>query len=96
MRIIVMGQQAFGKAALEAILEADKDEVVAVYTAPDKEGRPVDPLKEAALDHSLPLYQPVNFKDQEVLDQMGEGIADNYEQALRRLADLAGKAARGS
>jgi len=28
MRIIVNGQQAFGKAALETILEAGKDEVV--------------------------------------------------------------------
>ena len=30
MRLIVMGQQAFGKSALEAILEKGKDEVVAV------------------------------------------------------------------
>ena len=51
MRLIVNGQQAFGKAALEKILEAGVDEVVAVYTAPDKEGRPVDPVKEAALEH---------------------------------------------
>jgi len=70
MRIIVMGQQAFGKAALEAILGAGKDEVVAVYTAPDKEGRAVDPMKEAALEHELPLYQPANFKDHAVLEEL--------------------------
>jgi len=70
MRIIVMGQQAFGKAALEKILEAGKDEVVAVYTAPDKEGRPEDPLKTAALEHGLPLYQPGNFEDEAVLQEM--------------------------
>ena len=70
MRVIVMGQQAFGKEALEKILDAGKDEVVAVYTAPDKEGRPLDPIKQAALDHNLPLYQPGNFKDQDVLDEM--------------------------
>ena len=70
MRLIVNGQQAFGKAALEKLLEAGKDEVVAVYTAPDKEGRPVDPLKQAALENGIPVYQPPNYKDQAVLDEM--------------------------
>ena len=70
MRLIVNGQQAFGRAALEKILEAGKDEVVGVYTAPDKEGKPLDPLKEAALEHGLPLFQPSNYKDQAVLDEM--------------------------
>ncbi|MDX1402505.1 MAG: methionyl-tRNA formyltransferase, partial [Kiloniellales bacterium] len=76
MRVIVMGQQAFGKAALEKILEAGQDEVVAVYTAPDKEGRPLDPLKQAALDHGLPLYQPENFKNDAVLEEMRALEAD--------------------
>ena len=43
MRIIVNGQQAFGKAVLEALLERG-EEVVAVYCAPDRQGRPVDPM----------------------------------------------------
>jgi methionyl-tRNA formyltransferase len=76
MRLIVNGQQAFGRAALEAILETGKDEVVGVYTAPDKEGRPADPLKEAALEHGLPLFQPANYKDKDVLDQMRSLNAD--------------------
>jgi len=70
MRLIVMGQQAFGKSALEAILDKGDDEVVAVYCAPDKEGRPVDPIKEFALEKGLPVYQPANFTDQDVLDEM--------------------------
>jgi methionyl-tRNA formyltransferase len=70
MRLIVMGQQAFGKSALEAILEKGVDEVIAVYCAPDKEGRPADPIKEFALEKGLPVYQPDNFKDQDVLDEM--------------------------
>lgn len=76
MRLIINGQQAFGKAALEAILEKGTDEVVAVYTAPDKEGRPVDPVKEAALAHNLPLYQPASYKDPAVLDEMRALNAD--------------------
>ena len=76
MRLIINGQQAFGKAALEAILEKGTDEVVAVYTAPDKEGRPPDPVKQAALDHGLPLYQPASYKDPQVLEQMRALDAD--------------------
>jgi len=69
MRIIVNGQQAFGKACLEAML-ARGDDVVAVFCAPDKEGRPADPIKQFALEKGLPVYQPKSYKDQETLDQM--------------------------
>ena len=34
MRLIVMGQQAFGKDVLTNLLDAGKDEVVAVYCEP--------------------------------------------------------------
>ncbi len=70
MRLIVMGQQAFGKACLEAILQRSEDEVAAVYCAPDKEGRPLDPIKEFALEQGIPVVQPDNFKDKAVLDEM--------------------------
>ena len=69
MRIIVNGQQAFGKACLEAMLERG-DDIVAVYCAPDKEGKPVDPVKELAIEKRLTLIQPPNYKDKEVLDEM--------------------------
>jgi methionyl-tRNA formyltransferase len=76
MRIIVNGQQAFGKACLEAILEKGGDEVVAVYTAPDKEGRPVDPVKEAALAQGIAVKQPADYSDEAVLDEMRALEAD--------------------
>ena len=75
MRIILMGQQAFGKATLEAYLDRGEN-VVAVYCAPDKEGKPVDPVKEFALEKGLAVYQPGNFKDQAVLDEMRALNAD--------------------
>ena len=53
MRIVVHGQQAFGKAVLEALLKRGEN-VVAVYVAPEKAGQKADPLKEAALAASLP------------------------------------------
>ncbi len=69
MRIIVNGQQAFGKAVLEALLDRG-DEVVAVFCAPDKEGRPADPIVEAALERGVPLYQPNSYKDEDTLAQL--------------------------
>jgi methionyl-tRNA formyltransferase len=65
MRIVVHGQQAFGKAVLEALLERDED-VIAVYVAPDREGYPPDPLKEFALERDLPVHQPASYKTPEV------------------------------
>jgi len=69
MRIVVHGQQAFGKAVLDALLKR-KEDVVAVYCAPEKEGQKTDPLKEAALAAGLPVHQPKSYrKPGEVWDQ---------------------------
>jgi len=76
MRLIVHGQQAYGKSVLEAILEKGEDEVVAVYCAPDKEGRPLDPIKEYALEQGLTVHQPASYKSPEVWAQMGSHNAD--------------------
>ncbi len=76
MRLIVMGQQAFGKDCLAKILEAGVDEVVAVYCEPDREGKPVDPIKEFALEQGLPVHQPPHFKDQADLDTLAGLDAD--------------------
>ncbi len=76
MRLIVMGQQAFGKDALAKLLDAGKDEVVAVYCEPDKEGKPVDPIKEFAIEKGLPVLQPAHFKDQATTDELAAFNAD--------------------
>ena len=76
MRVIVMGQQAFGKDALAKILETGTDEVVAVYCEPDKDGRPVDPIKAFALEEGLPVHQPAHFKNKATLDELASYDAD--------------------
>ncbi len=76
MRLIVMGQQAFGKDALQKILDAGTDEVVAVYCEPDREGGAIDPIKEFALEQGLPVHQPAHFKDQGTLDELDAYKAD--------------------
>lgn len=64
MRIVVHGQQAFGHAVLERLLEKGEN-VVAVFSAPDKAGRPRDPLAELAEAKGLPLHQPASWKTPE-------------------------------
>ncbi|MEM7427450.1 MAG: methionyl-tRNA formyltransferase [Pseudomonadota bacterium] len=76
MRLIVMGQQAFGKDVLDKLLDTGTDEVVAVYCEPDRDGKPVDPIKEFALENGLPVHQPANFDDQETLDTLAGHDAD--------------------
>ncbi len=69
MRIVVHGQQAFGKAVLEKLLERGEN-VVGVFCAPDKEGRPTDPLKEFALEKGLTVHQPASWKTPEAKELM--------------------------
>ena len=68
MRIVVHGQQAFGKAVLEALLKRG-DNVIAVYVAPEKPGQKPDPLKEAAIAAGLKVYQPASYRKPEVWDE---------------------------
>jgi methionyl-tRNA formyltransferase len=75
MRIVVHGQQAFGKAVLEKLLERGEN-VVAVCTAPTKEGRPEDPLAELAREKGLPLHQPASWKTPEAAELMRSFNAD--------------------
>src|SRR6202048_1834796 len=75
MRIVVHGQQAFGKAVLEALLKRGED-VIAVYAAPEKPGARPDPLKEAAQAAKLPVYQPASYRKPEVWEEFRALKAD--------------------
>ena len=68
MRIVVHGQQEFGKAVLEALIKRG-DEVLAVYVAPEKPRAKVDPLKETALAANLPVLQPASYRKPEVWEE---------------------------
>ena len=69
MRLIVHGQQAFGKAVLEGLLSRGED-VVAVYCAPDAGGGRLDPLKQYAIDSGITVRQPASYKDSNVQKEM--------------------------
>lgn len=69
MRIVLIGQQAFGKAVLDAIFDAGKDDVVGVFCSPDQEGRREDPIKSGAQERSVPVFQPGRFRSAEAIEQ---------------------------
>src|SRR5215510_11871221 len=56
MRIAIIGQQDFGKAVLDAFL-ARRDEVAGVFCAPEKPGAKADPLRAAAEEKGLKVFQ---------------------------------------
>ena len=64
-----MGTPDFAVPSLQALLDA-RHEVCAVYTQPDKpQGRKqvltAPPVKELALQHHIPVYQPATLKNEE-------------------------------
>ncbi|GLQ32933.1 methionyl-tRNA formyltransferase [Litoribrevibacter albus] len=68
LKIIFAGTPEFAAESLKALLEGP-DEVIAVYTQPDRPaGRghklKPSPVKEVALEADIPVYQPLNFKDE--------------------------------
>jgi methionyl-tRNA formyltransferase len=73
MRIAIIGQQDFGKAALEAFLNRG-DAVAAVFCAPEK-GRP-DPLRVAAEERGIPVHQLARLTDPAALEAMRQASAD--------------------
>src|SRR5271154_5203730 len=64
MRIAIVGQRDFGKAVLEAFL-ARGDTVAAVFCAPEKPGAAADPLRLAAEQLHVPVYQFGSLKSAE-------------------------------
>jgi methionyl-tRNA formyltransferase len=68
MRIALIGQAAFGADVLKGVLKQGHD-VVGVFCPPDR-GDKVDPIKQAAIDAGIPVFQPKRMKDPEAYDQM--------------------------
>ncbi|HME38339.1 MAG TPA: methionyl-tRNA formyltransferase [Steroidobacteraceae bacterium] len=64
MRIAIVGQSDFGKAALEAFVDRG-DSVAGVFCAPEKPGAAADPLRIAAEQRSIPVYQLKSLKTPE-------------------------------
>src|SRR5262249_40814853 len=69
MRVVIVGQQAFGKSVLEAFLERG-DTIVGVFAAPEKPGARPDPLVAAAEEKKLPIYRFPKYSDPEAQETL--------------------------
>lgn len=82
MKIVYMGTPDFAVAPLEAMLQAGY-QVTAVVTQPDKQkGRgkemAMSPVKECALKHGIPVFQPTKIKEKDNVEQLRTYEADIF------------------
>lgn len=80
LRIIFAGTPEFAAEHLKALL-GSRHQVIAVYSQPDRPaGRgkklTASPVKEVALAHKIPVYQPLNFKSPEAVAELASLNAD--------------------
>ena len=76
MRVVFMGTPDIAATCLKRIL-ADGFQVVGVYTQPDRpknRGMKLfpSPVKEVALEHNLPVFQPENFREEETVKELAD------------------------
>ena len=80
MRVIFMGTPDFSVGTLEALIEAGH-EVCPAVTQPDKpKGRGKEmqfpPVKEAALSHGIPVFQPIKVREAACVEELAGYKAD--------------------
>ena len=75
MRIVIVGQQAFGKAVLEAFI-ARGDEVAGVFAAPERPGARPDPLVAAAQERGLTVHRFARYSSEEAKRALADLKAD--------------------
>ena len=80
MKVIFMGTPDFAVGTLEALIEAGHEVVLAV-TQPDKpKGRGKEmqytPVKECALKHAIPVFQPRRVREPECIEELRKYDAD--------------------
>ena len=68
MKIAVIGQAAFGKDVLNALVN-NEENVVAVLCPPDIPGISVDPIKSAALEHQIEVFQYKRMRDKDAISE---------------------------
>src|SRR5450631_4903665 len=64
MRIAIVGQRDFGKAAMDAFIKRGHV-VTGVFCAPDKPGEAPDPLRLGAEQLAIPVYAPPSLRVEE-------------------------------
>ena len=77
MRAVFMGTPAYAVPVLEGLEKSDQLEIVGVYTPPDRpRGRgqalEASPVKPAALDAGLPVFQPASLRSRQVQEELAD------------------------
>jgi methionyl-tRNA formyltransferase len=75
MRVAIIGQQAFGKAVLDAFL-ARGDTVAGVFVAPDAPGSRPDPLRAGAEEKGVPVFAVTRYGAPEAIETLRQLAAD--------------------
>lgn len=80
LRIVFAGTPDFAAQHLDALIQSHHD-IIAVYSQPDRPaGRgkklKASEVKQLALTHDIPVYQPENFKSDEAKQQLADLDAD--------------------
>jgi len=70
MKVIILGNQKFGASVLQKFYEETNHKVVAVLCEPDVIDKPIDPIKQYAESFKIPLFQPKNYKNQKLHDEI--------------------------
>jgi methionyl-tRNA formyltransferase len=109
LRLILMGTGPFAVPSFEAIRDSEH-EIIAVVTKPEppiksRKGPPPAPVRCWAVEHGLPILDPVSINDDDSIDQISRLSADllvvcDYGQILKpaalALANLGGINLHGS
>ncbi|MCL4252300.1 MAG: methionyl-tRNA formyltransferase [Anaerolineae bacterium] len=96
-KIVFMGTPEFAVNSLRALIQ--HHEVIGVVTQPDRPaGRgnevKMSPIKQVALEHHIPVFQPEKIRKPEAIDQLAQWHADAYVVAAfgqilpQRLLDI--------
>lgn len=80
LNIIFAGTPEFAAVHLRALI-ASEHQVCAVYSQPDRpagRGKKLQPspVKQVALEHEIPVYQPLNFRDPAAIEELKAHHAD--------------------
>ncbi|QDT93418.1 methionyl-tRNA formyltransferase [Gimesia algae] len=97
LKVVMMGTGTFALPAFQALIDS-KHDVLGLYTQPDRTGRGhhrhKNPMKELALEHEIPVFQPAKINTPDSLEELGQLKADvllvaAYGQILsQKLLDL--------
>ena len=93
LNIVFAGTPDFAVPSLQALLDSPHH-VKAVYTQPDRpagRGRKLtaSPIKQCALEHGLPVEQPLSLKDPEEQGKMALVMGTDHNPYFRLLDQMA-------